>query len=202
MPPSSSTILAGTRARQVSHNEVVWPRKRYGADLRAMPSYIAAPAADHGGSVQDQAEANHMEEVERADHGCIWFEKFPHEALQRVPPDREVETVAEPEGIARPETQDQHDEHRRDGKGFVELPLVAGDSVTEVDAPRQCSRRAVGEVGEAGEEAAPAAHRHRGGEGRGEDDAGRARDAGEALEGFDRRDGARDAAHHGEAQRM
>src|SRR5882672_1397732 len=189
MPPSSSTILAGTRPRQVSHNEVVCPRKRYGADLRAMPSYIAAPAADHGGSVQDQAEADHMEEVERADHGCIRLEEFPHEALQRVPADHEVEAVLEPEAIARDEALDQHDEHRGHGDRFVELHRMAMDAVAEIDAPRQVRGRAVGEIGEAGEEAAPAAHGDGGGEGRGEDDAGRACDAGEALEGFDGGDG-------------
>src|SRR5216683_7843887 len=147
-----------------------------------MPSYIAAPAADHGGSVQDQAEANHMEEVERADHGCIRLEEFPHEALQRIPADREVKAVPEPEGVARPEALDQHDEHRGHGEGFVELYRMAMDAVAEIDAPRQVRGRAVGEVGEAGEEAAPAADGHRGGEGRGEDDAGRAAHAGEALE--------------------
>src|SRR5580704_11459225 len=171
MPPSSSTILAGTRPRQVSHNEVVWPRKRYGADLRAMPSYIAAPAADHDDSVQDQAQADHMEEVERADHGCIRFQEFPDEALQRIPADREVKAVPKPKAVARVKALDQHDEHRGHGDRFVELHRMAGDAVAEIDAPRQVRGRAVGEVGEAGEEAAPAAHRHGGGEGRGEDDA-------------------------------
>src|SRR3979411_2128182 len=155
-----------------------------------MPSSIAAPAADHGGSVQDQAQANYMEEVERADHGCIRLEEFPYEALQRVPADREVKAVPEPEGVARPEALDQHDEHRGHGEGFVELHRVAMDAVAEIDAPRQRGRRAVGEVGKAGEEAAPATHGHGSGKGCGEDDAGRAAHTSEALEGLDGGDGA------------
>src|SRR5882672_3296013 len=147
-----------------------------------MPSYIAAPAADHGGSVQDQPEANHMEEVERADHGCIRLEEFPHEALQRIPADGEVKAVPEPEGVARPETLDQHDEHRGHGEGLVELHRMAGDAVAEVDAPRHARGCAVGEVGEAGEEAAPATHGYGGGKGRGEDHSGRPLHTGEALE--------------------
>src|SRR5215510_13851068 len=174
MLPSSSTILAGTRPRQVSHNDVVWPRKRYGADLRATPSYIAAPAADHQGSVQDEAEADHMEQVEGADHGCVRLEELPDEALQTVPADREINAVPEPERIAGPEALDQQQEHRQHGEGFVELHGMAGDAVAEIDAPGQAGRRAVGEVGEAREEAAPAADRDGGGEGRGEHDAGRA----------------------------
>src|SRR6266702_8027849 len=120
-----------------------------------MPSYIAAPAADHGGSVQDQAQANHMEEIERTEHGCIRLEEFPYEALQRIPADRQVEAVPEPEGIAGDEALDQHHEHRGHGEGLVELHRMAGDAVAEIDAPRQVRGRAVGKVGEAGEEATP-----------------------------------------------
>src|ERR1700730_19343456 len=114
-----------------------------------MPSYIAAPAADHDGSVQDQAEANHMEEVERTDHGCIRLEELPHEALQRIPADREVKAVPEPEGVARPEALDQHDEHRGHGEGFVELHRMAMEAVAEIDAPPQGGGRGGGGSGEA-----------------------------------------------------
>src|SRR5260370_29062077 len=114
-----------------------------------MPSYIAAPAADHGDSVQQQAQANHMEEVERADHGCIRLEEFPDEALQRIPADHEVKAVPEPEAVAGDEALDQYDEHRGHGDRFVELHRMARDAVAEIDAPRHGRGRAVGEVGEA-----------------------------------------------------
>src|SRR5512139_631807 len=105
-----------------------------------MPSYMrllpSRPAADHGGSVQEQTQANHMEEVERPDHGCIRLEEFPDEALQRVPADGEIEAVGEPEAVARDEALDQHDEHRGHGERFVELHRMARDAVAEIDAPR------------------------------------------------------------------
>ena len=153
-------------------------------------------------SVQDEAETHQVEQVEGAGERCIGFEEFPDEALQAVPADREIEAVLQPEGVAGHETLDQHDEHRGHGERFVELHGVAWNAVAEIDGPGNTGRRAVGEVGEAGEEAAQPADGHGGGEGRGEDDAGRALDTGEALEGLDRGDGAGDAAHHGEAQRV
>src|SRR5690349_12087524 len=158
MRPSSSTILAGTRPRQVSQSDVVWPRKRYGADLRTTPSYMAAPA-DHGRSVQDQAQTDKMEEVERPDQRCIGLEELPGEALQGIPADREIEAVGQPEAVAGGKAPDQQDEHRGHGEGFVELHGMAWDAVAEVDGPGHRCRRAVGEVGQAGEEAAPAADR-------------------------------------------
>ena len=79
----------------------------------------------------------------------------------------------------------KNDGERGEEDDFVELGGVAGDAVTEVDAPRERGGGAVGVVGEAGEEAADAADGNTDAERDGEEVSGAGADAGEELDEFD-----------------
>ncbi len=71
---------------------------------------------------------------------------------------------------------------------------MAPDAVAEVDRPGQGGGRAVGHVGQAGEEAAPAPHRHAEREGADEERARRAADAARELVELHPHDGADERA--------
>ncbi len=135
-----------------------------------------------------------MEQIEGPDDGAIGLEKLPDEALPGIDQHQKIEAVAHEEGIAAADQHQCHDEEGQHGEGLVELHRMAQETVAEVVAPGQAGGRAMRVVLDTGEEAAPAPDNDAGGEGRHEDQAGRAGDAAPSLEQLDGEDGARQGA--------
>lgn len=114
-----------------------------------------------------------MEQIERSRYGWIGLDEFPRETLRPVPDAQDVE--AAPHRPRRPPRQPreiggQEGQHRH---GFIELDGVAGDSISQIDAPGQGGRRPVGPVREPLEQAAQPPDRNSDGERPGEQAAGR-----------------------------
>src|ERR1044072_10013686 len=118
---------------------------------------VAAGTSIEGQGIEDHRQREKLKQVERTDEARVGLPELPDEALRGVEQDEQVEgAAARPSGAARERDQIEGEkgEHRQ---ALVELDRVAGDTVAEVDSPGQRRRRAVGLVGQAGEQAAPAA---------------------------------------------
>src|ERR1044072_7164994 len=123
-----------------------------------MPSSAVGAAST---SIEDEGIGDHrqsekLKDVERADQARIGLPELPDETLRGVEEGEQIESAAAgPFGAARErgEIEAEKGEHRQ---ALVELDRMAGDAVAEVDSPGKRRRRAVGLVGQAGEEAADA----------------------------------------------
>src|SRR5215472_16215696 len=148
----------------------------------------------HEKTVEQKRAANQMKYVERSDDGGIGLQKFPQETLQRVPADEKVGALAQDEFVLVRELVEKEDEEAEHRQGLVKLDGVTQHAVAEIDAPRKTGRRAVGEIGQAREEAAEAPDGDAERERRHELQAGRTFDAGEELVDLDQDDPAADRA--------
>src|SRR6478672_2267457 len=108
----------------------------------------------HEDAVGEQRNANQMEQIERSDEDRIWLQEFPREALQSIPRNKQVETVADKDRLMCRQYAQPDGEKQQHRGGFIKLHRMAADSVAEIDSPGQMDRCSVGVVGQPGKETA------------------------------------------------
>src|SRR5437764_11133734 len=99
-----------------------------------------------------------MEQVERPDQPWIGLEELPRKSLHGIGQDEGMEAMLDRPAPAFHERRPIDGEEERHRQRFIDLHRVTRDAVAQIDAPREPRRHAISLVGEAGEQAPPAAN--------------------------------------------
>jgi len=161
---------------------------------RRVRRFATKPAANVGGVIEEHGGAGPLDagENSEADFG---LQEVDREAPAQIGEHERFEDVAI--AVRTLEQMEKDEEKGEREERFVKLRGMAADAVAEIDAPGERGGDAIGAVRQAGEEAANAPDGDAERDGRGEEVAGGARLAGEALGQFDEEQAANQRADDG-----
>src|SRR5450432_2627467 len=100
----------------------------------------------HEDRIDQQDDRQTLEDCERTGDRRIGLEILKDEALDRIPADREIETIVDRETITLENGDEIDDEEQRHCGAFVKRRGVAHDPVAEIVAPRQMRRRSISKI--------------------------------------------------------
>ena len=99
-----------------------------------------------------------MEQIKRPDQPGIGLQELPAKTLCTVPSAHDIEAPAHGPIGARLQAHEVERQEGRHRGAFIDLHRMASDPVTQVNAPGQAGRCAVGPVGQTGKQAAKTAN--------------------------------------------